>query len=67
MKRTEEHDAITRAQNEGIECPYCGAAVGHYGHCATINAYVAEGVAALQVGITEADVISLHALGVRWN
>lgn len=27
------YDKITRQQNLGVACPYCGSYSGHYGYC----------------------------------
>ena len=54
------------AQNNGGYCAHCGASLGHLSVCPLICRETAEAHSAVDNGITEADIISLKGLGVKW-
>jgi hypothetical protein len=57
---------ILEGQNAGEPCPSCGSSSGHFAYCALRNRNTAEAQSAVDGGLTEADTITLHGLGVKW-
>jgi hypothetical protein len=59
----------TNQPNAGLACDHCAGVTSHETWCVTCNAFVRYAYAALMDGsrLTLGDVLSLHALGVRWS
>ncbi len=66
MRHIDIFDATTRAQNEGKSCEHCGSRFGHYGHCGLLNRNVGEAERTISEGLSDADAMALHELGVCW-
>lgn len=69
MRYIEVYDPVTRTQNEGMACPHCGSASGHYGFCAILTGQSLQDHAQgkplpIVLPITEYDAVLLAALHI---